>query len=117
MSDQTVEGLNERERECLAHLEEAKKLGINFSRYCREKQLSFHQWSWIKRALIRKGVVGVRRRTEGSNGGGFLPVRIAPAVTMRSTTATLVCRLTDGTPSRCASPRICTNLKLPVPSA
>src|SRR5579862_2740821 len=78
MSDQTVEGLNERERECLAHLREAKKLGINFSRYCREKQLSFHQWSWIKRALIRKGVVGVRRRTEGSNGGGFLPVRIAP---------------------------------------
>ena len=93
MSDRTVEGLNERERECLAHLQEAKKLGMNFSRYCREKQLSFHQWSWIKRALIRKGVVGVRRRAEGSNGGGFLPVRIAAAATMRSTTATLVCRI------------------------
>jgi hypothetical protein len=91
MSDQTVEGLNERELECLAHLEEAKKLGINFSRYCREKQLSFHQWTWIKRALLRKGVIGGRGRTEVSNGGGFLPVRIAPAATTTAKTATPVC--------------------------
>ena len=105
MSDQIVEGLNERERECLAHLEEAKKLGINFSRYCREKHLSFHQWTWITRALVRKGVVGVRRRTEGSNGGGFLPVRIVPAATMKSTTATLVCRIhhPSGWTIECAS--------------
>jgi len=44
------------------HLEEAKKLGLNFSRYCREKDLSFHQWAWVKRALLRKvrsaGVTG-----------------------------------------------------------
>jgi len=56
MSDRTVEGLNERERTCLAHLEEAKRLGVNFSRYCREKDLSFHQWAWVKRALLRKGL-------------------------------------------------------------
>jgi hypothetical protein len=32
---------------CLGHLEEAKRLGVSFSRYCREKELGLHQWSWI----------------------------------------------------------------------
>jgi hypothetical protein len=62
MPDRNLEGLSERERACLAHLEEAKRLGVNFSRYCREKELSVHPWSWVKRALVRKGVIGGRRR-------------------------------------------------------
>jgi len=89
MSDRNLEGLSERERACLAHLEEAKRLGINFSRYCREKDLSFHQWAWVKRALVRKGVIGARRRTEKAKPAGFVPVRVVPAAVA---TATL-CRI------------------------
>jgi hypothetical protein len=105
MSNGNLEALSERERACLAHLDEAKRLGVNFSRYCREKQLSFHQWTWIKRALVRKGVVDGRRRTERSNGGGFLAVRIAPAATMTTTTAAPVCRIhhPSGWTIECAS--------------
>jgi hypothetical protein len=40
-----LEALNERERACLSHLEQAQRLGVSFSRYCREKQLSLHQWA------------------------------------------------------------------------
>ena len=99
MSDRNLEGLSERERACLAHLDEAKRLGVNFSRYCREKDLSMHQWSWVKRALVRKGVVGGRRRAERSKAAGFVPVRIAPAA------ATTVCRIRhpSGWTIECAS--------------
>jgi PAS domain-containing protein len=31
-------------------LKEARKLGVSFSRYCREKHLSMHQWTWIRSA-------------------------------------------------------------------
>jgi hypothetical protein len=89
MSERNVEPLSERERACLAHLEEAKKLGMSFSRYCRDRQISMHQWSWIKRALVRKGVIGGRRRGERPEAAGFVPVRIAPPVS----TATTVCRI------------------------
>ena len=40
-----LEALNERERACLGHLEQAKKLGVSFSRYCRENDLSLDQWA------------------------------------------------------------------------
>lgn len=105
MSNRDLEALSERERACLAHLEEAKRLGVSFSRYCREKQLSFHQWTWIKRVLVRKGVVDGRRRTERSNGGGFLAVRIAPAATTTAITGTPVCRIhhPSGWTIECAS--------------
>jgi hypothetical protein len=93
MSDRNLEGLSERERACLAHVEEAKRLGVNFSRYCREKDLSMHQWSWVKRVLVRKGVIGGRRRRgEGSKAAGFVGVRIAPAAVAAATPAT-VCRI------------------------
>ena len=101
MSDRKLEGLSERERACLAHVEEAKRLGVSFSRYCREKQLSMHQWSWVKRVLVRKGVIGGRRRAERPQAAGFVPVRIAPAAAATTT----VCRI--GHPSgwtiECAS--------------
>ena len=104
MSDRTVEGLNERERTCLAHLEEAKRLGVNFSRYCREKDLSFHQWAWVKRALLRKGVIDARSRTEKTKRGGFVPVRVAPAPVVAAV-ATTVCRIRhpSGWTIECAS--------------
>jgi hypothetical protein len=89
MSKQTIEGLNERELTCLGHLEEAKKLGLNFSRYCREKDLSFHQWAWVKRVLVRKGVIGERRQAEASKVAGFVSVRVAAPVA----TTTTVCRI------------------------
>jgi hypothetical protein len=92
MSERHPEGLSERERACLSHLEEAQRLGVNFSRYCREKGLSIHQWSWVKRALVRKGVFDGRRRTEKTQPAGFVAVRIAPAAVAAATTMT-VCRI------------------------
>jgi len=105
MSDRNLEGLSDRERACLAHLEEARELGVSFSRYCREKHLSMHQWTWIKRALVRKGVISERRRVDRSQAAGFVPVRIVPAATMATTTATTVCRIRhpSGWTIECAS--------------
>jgi hypothetical protein len=89
-----LEALNERERACLGHLEQAKKLGVSFSRYCREKELSLHQWAWVKRVLVRKGVIGERRRVEEPKAVvGFAPVRIAPAAATLRTTAATGCRI------------------------
>jgi hypothetical protein len=104
MSDRNLEGLSDRERACLAHLEEARKLGVSFSRYCREKQLSMHQWTWIKRALVRKGVISERRRVERTKAAGFVPVRMAPAAAAAATTTT-VCRIRhpSGWTIECAS--------------
>jgi hypothetical protein len=87
MAKWNLEALNDRERACLGHLEQAKKLGVSFSRYCREKELSLHQWAWIKRVLVRKGVVSDRRRMEGPKAVGFAPVCIVPAAAMTTTTA------------------------------
>ena len=50
-----LEALNERERACLGHLEQAKRLGVSFSRYCREKELSLHQWAWVNGYWCAKG--------------------------------------------------------------
>jgi len=91
-----LEALNERERACLGHLEQAKKLGVSFSRYCREKELSLHQWAWVKRVLVRKGVISERCRVEEPQAVvGFAPVRIAPAAATLTTTATAAtgCRI------------------------
>ncbi len=43
MAKWNLEALNERERACLGHLEQAKRLGVSFSRYCREKELSLRK--------------------------------------------------------------------------
>jgi hypothetical protein len=94
MSKWNLEALNERERACLGHLEQAKRLGMSFSRYCREKDLSLHQWAWIKRVLVRKGVVSERRQKEGPEAVGFAPVRIVPATaTMPTTAVSTGCRI------------------------
>ncbi len=94
MSKWNLEALSERERACLGHLEQAKRLGVSFSRYCREKELSLHQWSWIKRVLVRKGLVSERRRVEGPKAVGFAPVRIAPVAAMMTRTAAATgCRI------------------------
>ena len=90
-----LEALNERERAYLGHLEQAKKLGVSFSRYCREKELSLHQWAWVKRVLVRKGVISERRRVEGPKAVvGFAAVRVAPAAATITTTAAVTgCRI------------------------
>jgi hypothetical protein len=103
MAKWNLESLNERERACLGHLEQAKKLGVSFSRYCREKELSLHQWAWVKRVLVRKGVISERRRVEEPKAAvGFASVRIAPAA---ATTATTGCRIRhpSGWTIECAS--------------
>ena len=88
MAKWNLEALNERERACLGHLEQAKRLGVSFSRYCREKELSLHQWAWVKRVLVRKGVISERRRVEEPKAVvGFAPVRVAPAAATMTTTA------------------------------
>jgi len=104
MSDRNLEALSDRERACLAYLDEAKKLGVSFSRYCREKELKLHEWSWVKRVLIRKGVIGGRRRAEKAKPAGFVPVRVAPA-TIAAATTTTVCRIRhpSGWTIECAS--------------
>ena len=101
MSERKVEALSERERACLAHLEEAKRLGVSFSQYCRDQQISMHQWTWIKRALVRKGVIGKRRRADQPKGAGFVPVRVGAPVAG----ATPVCRIRhpSGWTIECAS--------------
>jgi hypothetical protein len=94
MPNWNLEALNERERACLGHLEQAKKLGVSFSRYCREKDLSLHQWAWIKRVLVRKGVVSERRQMQGPEAVGFAPVRIVAATATMTTTAVATgCRI------------------------
>jgi len=90
MSERNVEALSERERACLGHVEEAARLGFSFSRYCREKDLNMHQWTWTKRALLRKGVISRRRRSKRSK-AVFVPVRIAPTA-LAAVTPT-VCRI------------------------
>lgn len=101
MSERKVEALSERERACLTHLEEAKKLGVSFSQYCRDKQISMHQWTWIKRALVRKGVIGKRGRADRPKAAGFVPVRVAAPVAA----AMPVCRIRhpSGWTIECAS--------------
>ncbi len=93
MTNRNLEALSERERECLAYLEEAKRLGVSFAKYCRKKELSAHQWMWVKRALVRKGVVDGRRRTVQPKAAAFLPVRVAPAPTVVATVAATACRI------------------------
>ena len=91
-----LEALNDRERACLGHLEQAKKLGVSFSRYCREKELSLSQWAWVKRVLVRKGIVMERRRVEGSKAKavGFAAVRVAPtSATVTTIAAATGCRI------------------------
>jgi hypothetical protein len=98
MSERNIEALSDQERACLAHLRQAKELGVSFSQYCRDRDLKVHQWSWVKRALIRKGVIDGRRRVVKAKSSGFVPVRIAPpAVAAATPTATAptatVCRI------------------------
>jgi hypothetical protein len=104
MSERNLEALSDRERACLAYLEEAKKLGVSFSRYCREQELKLHEWSWVKRVLIRKGVINGRGRAEKAKPAGFVPVRVASAAVAAATTAT-VCRIRhpSGWTIECAS--------------
>ena len=104
MSERNLEALSERERACLTYLRQAQELGVSFSRYCREKELKLHEWSWVKRVLIRKGVIGGRRRAEKTKPAGFAPVRVAPAAVAAATTAT-VCRIRhpSGWTIECAS--------------
>ncbi len=96
MAKWNLEALNERERACLGHLEQAKRLGVSFSRYCRDKELSLGQWAWVKRVLVRKGVVSERRLVEGpkAKAVGFAPVRVtAAAATLTTTAAATGCRI------------------------
>ena len=97
MTNRNLEALSDRERACLAHLEEAKRRGVSFSRYCREKELSMHQWTWIKRALVRKGVISERgqpERAKEAKAAGFAPVRVvAAAATPTGPAGATACRI------------------------
>jgi hypothetical protein len=94
MSERNLGALNERERACLAHLRQAKELGVSFSQYCRERDLKFHQWMWVKRGLFRKGVIERARRAGKAKSAGFAPVRIAPvAATMAMPSGSTGCRI------------------------
>jgi hypothetical protein len=94
MSERNVEALNDRERACLEHLRQAKELGVSFSQYCRDRDLKFQEWSWVKRTLIRKGVIDGRRRAVKLKPAGFVQVRVAPpAAVATATPSATVCRI------------------------
>ncbi len=84
-------GLSEKERACLEHLRQAREQGKSFSQYCREQDLSFNQWYWVKREMVRKGVIAERGKAkakgQGAKPAGFAPVRVSPSA------ATVVCRV------------------------
>lgn len=84
MSQAKVE-LSEKERACLDHLRQAREQGKSFSQYCREQNLSHNQWYWVKREMLRKGVIAVRgeakakAKRQGAKPAGFVPVRLSPS--------------------------------------
>lgn len=90
MSQAKVE-LSEKERACLEHLRQAREQGKSFSQYCREQNLSHNQWYWVKREMVRKGVIAVRgeakAKGQGAKPAGFVPVRLSPSA------APVVCRV------------------------
>lgn len=92
MSEKTVKNLSERERACLEHLRQAQELGVSFSQYCRERDLPMNQLYWVKRCLIRQGVIGGRPKAQADRAAGFVPVRIAP-----SASAGTACRISHPT--------------------
>lgn len=84
MSEASVENLSERERACLEHVRQAEALRLSFSEYCRQKDLKFNQWYWIKRGLMRKGVIAAPSKGTKAQVNkpkpktpGFAAVRIA----------------------------------------
>lgn len=82
MSQAKVE-LSEKERACLEHLRRAQEQGQSFSQYCRDQNLSHNQWYWVKREMVRKGVIAVRgeakAQRQGAKPAGFVPVRLSPS--------------------------------------
>lgn len=87
--------LSEKERACLEHLRQAAEQGKSFSQYCREQDLSFNQWYWVKREMLRKGVIAeagkakakTKARGTGAKPAGFVPVRVS------ATAGAVVCRV------------------------
>jgi len=83
--------LSEKERACLEHLCQARAQGKSFSQYCREQDLSHDQWYWVKREMVRKGVMAGRDKAKvkgpGAKPAGFVPVRLSPPA------AAVVCRV------------------------
>lgn len=87
MSEANVEHLSERERALLEHLRQAREQGKSFSQYCREQDLSINQWYWVKRELMRKGVIAGRGKATTQKRAGFVPVRMVPSA------SAVACRL------------------------
>lgn len=93
MSAVNVENLSDQQRACLEHLRQAQELGVSFSQYCRQRDLKHDQWYWVKRELVRKGVIaGGRKAKEAPKAGVFAPVRIVPSAAGPSSPA-VACRL------------------------
>lgn len=80
MSKASGGALNERERACLEHVRQAQALKVSFSEYCRQKGLQANQWYWLRRGLIRKGVLAGRGKAKPDPSVGFIPVHMAPPV-------------------------------------
>lgn len=95
MSEVSIEQLNERERACLVHIRQADAQGLSFAEYCRQQDLKFNQWYWLKRKLMGKGVIagsatGSKAQVNKRKARlpGFSPVRIAPPAS-----AVMACRV------------------------
>lgn len=78
MAEPNVTNLSEKERAYLEHWRQARELGVSFSQYCRQKGLPINPWYWVRRGLVRKGVIDGRKPVKGAKPSGFVPMHIAP---------------------------------------
>jgi hypothetical protein len=85
MSKLNIANLNEREREWLEHVRQARERGVSFAEYCRRAGLSASLWYRVRRGLVQKGVLGM----EEEKPAGFAPVRVMGS----ARAAPVACRL------------------------
>src|SRR5688500_9090369 len=88
----TREGLTERERKYLEHVQRAYSRQQSLAQYCRDAEIDVKDLYSAKQQLVRKGALS-ERETDGKRSGArseLIAVRVAPSLPSSSGT---VCRL------------------------
>lgn len=87
--------LTERQQKCLEYDRQARERGVSFAALCRSLDLNLNSWYSIRLTLVRKGVIGGRRKVvapeaakEAATASGFAAVRIVPPAA-----AGMICRI------------------------
>lgn len=91
----TEQQLTEREQQGLEHVKKAGELKYSLARYAAAFTLDVKDLYEAKRRLVRKGVIARRTKSwDGEQRGGFVPVRIVPAVPVpASMSGAMSCRI------------------------